>query len=87
MAKKIIKRTAPTMSSKDMLAHIEQLRLILAKGSVGDFWSKVEIPSKQDEFTELYVGIELMFEVIREKYAELEGLNAIPAERRDLWKA
>lgn len=65
--------------------HIESLQAILAKGAIGEFWDPVDIPDKPDEFTELYVGIELMLEVIREKYAEIEGLKTIPPNTRDLW--
>ncbi|MHB8261197.1 MAG: LytTR family transcriptional regulator DNA-binding domain-containing protein [Bacteroidia bacterium] len=40
--------------------------------SVGDFSKDVPIPEELDEFSELYVGIQLIVEVAREKIAVLE---------------
>lgn len=48
---------------------------VFAKAAIGDFSSDLEIPPQDDEFTELYAGIQIMLEVIREKTRELEQLN------------
>ncbi len=54
---------------------LERLTPIFAKASVGDFSETVEIPDENDDFTKLYVGINVMLEVIREQLAELQELN------------
>lgn len=66
--------------------HLAALKEILAHGAVGDFWTPVNIPKRNDEFTELYVGIELMMDVLRDKYASLEGLTQIKPLNRQLWE-
>jgi light-regulated signal transduction histidine kinase (bacteriophytochrome) len=54
---------------------LSKLGPIFAKASIGDFSQNVEIPDEEDEFIELYVGIQMVMEVIREKISELEDLN------------
>lgn len=54
---------------------LEALSKVFAQAAVGDFSVNLEMPSEYDEFTELYAGIQIMLEVIREKTAELEQLN------------
>lgn len=49
---------------------------VYSKAVIGDFSHNVEIPKKEDEFTEIYVGTQLMLEVIREKLTKLEDLSA-----------
>lgn len=48
------------------------LTRIFAKASVGDFSENISLPDTDDEFTELYVGVQVILEVIREKIAEYE---------------
>lgn len=48
------------------------LREVFARAAVGDFSVSLEIPEEDDEFTELYVGIQVMLDVIREKITNLE---------------
>ena len=49
---------------------------VYSKAVIGDFSHNVEIPKEEDEFTEIYVGTQLMLEVIREKLTKLEDLSA-----------
>jgi PAS domain S-box-containing protein len=51
---------------------LDYLRPVFAKASIGDFSQDVTIPDQDDEFTELYVGIQVMLEVIREQLARLQ---------------
>lgn len=60
---------------------LDALTPVFAKAAVGDFGSNVDIPDADDKFTELYVGIQVMLEVIREKTHELEIFNKQLEER------
>ena|SRR3989344_3173761 len=51
------------------------LRQVFAKAAVGDYSEILTIPDSDDEFTELYAGIQIMLEVIRSKIKELEDTN------------
>ena len=48
---------------------------IFARASIGDFTHNVDVPDEDDEFTELYVGVQIMVEVIREKINDLSHVN------------
>ncbi|MGH2575102.1 MAG: PAS domain S-box protein, partial [Ignavibacteria bacterium] len=48
---------------------------IFAKSSIGEYSENIEIPDEDDEFTELYAGVQVMVEVIRFQLAELRELN------------
>lgn len=48
---------------------------IFAKASVGDFSQDVEIPQEESIVKEIFVGVQNMLEVIREKIAELTQVN------------
>lgn len=52
---------------------INQLSRIFAKASVGDFSEDVTFPKKEDDFTMLFGGVQIMLDVIREKIEELNG--------------
>jgi methyl-accepting chemotaxis protein len=71
--------TSPATELKHYRAYVRKrlsgLNQIFAKASVGDFSERLSIPSQDDEFSELYAGIEIMLEVIQEKISELERLN------------
>lgn len=54
---------------------IEALMSVLAKASIGDYSHDVPQDEAHDEFSELYVGVQLMLETVREKVHQLEGLN------------
>lgn len=54
---------------------LDSLIKTLAYASVGDFSHDVIIPNVDDEFTQLFVGIQVMLEVIREKIELQEKLN------------
>ncbi|MCR4264511.1 MAG: PAS domain-containing protein, partial [Candidatus Roizmanbacteria bacterium] len=51
---------------------LDRLRPIFAKAAVGDFSEDLPLPETNDELTELYVGIQIMLEVIRSKISSLE---------------
>ncbi|MBI3189433.1 MAG: PAS domain S-box protein [Ignavibacteriales bacterium] len=54
---------------------LERLIPIFAKASVGDFSETIEIPDENDKFTEFYVGINVMLDVIRKQLGEFLELN------------
>src|SRR3990167_6490456 len=58
-----------------VLEKLESLNLIFAKASIGDFSDNIKLPDEDDEFAELYVGIQTMLEVIRDQLSELRELN------------
>jgi PAS domain S-box-containing protein len=60
---------------------------VFAKAAVGNFSSRVRIPQTEDEFTQLYVGIQIILEVIREKLTDLERVGHERAARANELKA
>jgi PAS domain S-box-containing protein len=60
-----------------VLEKLNALYPIFAKASIGIFSDDVEITEEEDEFSELYVGVQVMLDVIREKISELENLNEL----------
>lgn len=72
MAKKV---SASRIDAKKLEKKLAELRPILADAVVGDFSNNLTIPDEEDEFTELFVGVQLMTEVIREQLEELHELN------------
>lgn len=58
---------------------------IFANASIGDFSQDLEIPKEHDEFTDIFAGVNIMLEVIREQIDELqkakEGLEQKVRER------
>ncbi len=67
---------------KDYVAvKLDALTPIFAKAAVGNFSSNIEIPDTDDKFTELYMGIQIMLEVIRGQTEELQTLNKSLEER------
>lgn len=54
---------------------------VFANASVGNFSKDVRIPNKDDEFTELYVGVQIMLDVIREQLEELQSELVVEKER------
>lgn len=58
-----------------MRRRLDELTDVLARISVGDITANVKIPKKEDEFTDLYVGIQLILEVFRENINYFEAAN------------
>ncbi len=54
---------------------IETLMPVLAQAAVGDYSRDVPLKAPHDEFSELYVGVQLMLEAMRDKISQLERLN------------
>lgn len=54
---------------------LHRLSTIFANASAGDFSEDIVILPKEDEFTPLYIGIQVMLEVIREQLAELQNVD------------
>lgn len=63
---------------------LNALTPIFAKASIGDFSEDVEIPEGEDEFSELYAGIGIMLEVIREQINSLKSAKEIVEEEKIL---
>ncbi len=71
---------------------LTELTPVLQKAATGDFSTKIKMPTKEDEFTELFVGISLMLDDLNEmdrtrKEAEKEKIEAvkkIESEKRKL---
>lgn len=63
------------LDQKLISKRLDQLRPILANAVVGDFSKDLKIPDVDDEFTELFVGVQTMVEVIREQIQELQEHN------------
>jgi len=66
---------------------LSRLTPLLQKAATGDFSEKISIPEKEDEFTELMVGLALMMEDLRElketrDKAEAEKIAAIEDKRK-----
>ncbi len=61
---------------KEVIAKLEKLRPIFAHAAIGDFSTKVKLPDNDDdEFAELFTGIQIMTEVIQEKVSDIELVN------------
>ncbi len=61
---------------KDTAERLSELTPILQRAATGDFSEVPMVPHKEDEFTELYVGLRLMVEDLREIAAEREREQA-----------
>lgn len=61
--------------------HIDALVPIFAKASVGDFSQDAPLSQREDEFTSLEVGVQIMLDVIREKIKSYEDVNRQLQER------
>jgi len=60
---------------REVKKNLDLLSPIFSNASIGDFSRDLEIPKKEDEFTQIFVGVQVMLEVIREKLSELEKVN------------
>jgi signal transduction histidine kinase len=57
---------------KTIKEKIDDLKPIFANATIGDFSNDVVIPQEEDEMTPVYVGVQIMLDVIREKNKLLE---------------
>ena len=65
-----------TKQHRDRLqAVLEDLRPIFAKAAVGDFSEDVFLPERDDDAMELYMGVQIMLEVIRAHIKDARDLN------------
>jgi PAS domain S-box-containing protein len=60
---------------KYVQTRLDALTPVFARASIGDFSDRLQIPETEDEFTQLYVGIQIVLEVIREQMLDLQRLN------------
>jgi len=60
---------------------LTELTPLLQKASMGDFTSKIEVPEKEDEFTELFVGLSLMIDDLKELEKNREKIEEERRER------
>jgi len=56
---------------KYVQSRLKAVKPVFAKAAVGDFSTNIKLPSITDEFTELYTGIQIMLEVIRNQIQKL----------------
>ncbi|HEY3250366.1 MAG TPA: PAS domain S-box protein [Ignavibacteria bacterium] len=59
--------------TKYVIDKLDQLKPIFAKAAIGDFSDNIKLPDEDNEFAELYTGIQTMLEVIREQFSELHS--------------
>jgi PAS domain S-box-containing protein len=55
--------------------HLNSVSDLLARISVGDFSGRVPQPRKDDEFTDLYVGIQLLLDIFQENLQRTQEAN------------
>ncbi len=60
---------------KYVARRLAELSPIFAKASIGDFSEDIPLPPDDDIFIELFAGVQIMLDVIREKIADLEKNN------------
>ena len=60
---------------REVKKNLDLLSPIFSNASIGDFSRDLEIPKKEDEFTQIFVGVQVMLDVIREKLSELGEVN------------
>jgi len=68
-------RNFPPEIEKYISQRLAGLSPIFAQASVGDFSKDVQLPPEDDDFAEVYAGVQIMIDVIREKLAEVERVN------------
>lgn len=60
---------------KSVQKRLDELSPILARAAIGDFSKNVPFRKREDEFSELYAGLQVMIDVIRETVAEQHSVN------------
>ena len=58
---------------KTLKEKLDDLKPIFINATIGEFSQDVVIPEEEDEVTPIYVGIQIMIDVIREKITALEA--------------
>lgn len=78
MARKIGKQKLSELEKykKEVSEKLDALQPLFARASIGDFSKDVKIPKTNDEFAQLYTGIQIMIEIVREKLALMEEVNS-----------
>jgi PAS domain S-box-containing protein len=78
-------RTPATHLNKDeLLKALNGLHHVFARASIGDFSHDVYIPEEESELTDLFVGVQVIIEAIREKITALETANT--ALEHQVWE-
>ncbi|MBI3283104.1 hypothetical protein HYZ70_03460 [Candidatus Curtissbacteria bacterium] len=63
-------------NKNDVKKQLAELKQVLVKATVGDFTSNVNIPEDmEEELTDIFVGIKIVLETIREKMERLRQLE------------
>lgn len=70
------KQNKNTPVDSRLARRLRALNGVLSRAAVGDFSKDLRLPATEDELTEVFAGVQVMQEVIREKIADLERLNA-----------
>lgn len=79
----LLPKTAPTVNRPmDFQAYqqlvrlrIEELQQILSGVVIGDYTQKISIPGNGDEFTDIFVGIQVMIDTLQEKRQKITKLD------------
>jgi signal transduction histidine kinase len=58
-----------------VIKRLKRLQPVFARAAVGDFSRNIKIPDEEDEFLDLFVGAQIMLEVIRVQLADLKATN------------
>ncbi|MEX2054836.1 MAG: PAS domain-containing protein, partial [Candidatus Andersenbacteria bacterium] len=78
-------RTPAThLNKEELLKALAGLHHVFARASIGDFSHDVYIPEEEGELTDLFVGVQVIIEAIREKITALETANA--ALEHQVWE-
>jgi PAS domain S-box-containing protein len=67
--------------NREISTLVDRLSRVFAAAAVGDFSKDAPEPEDSDAVAEIYVGVQIMLDVIREKISELANLNS-ELERR-----
>lgn len=60
---------------------LKPLNRIFSEAAIGNFHLDLKMPKTEDEFTELFAGVQIMIDVVREKIAEAEAANTTLEQR------
>jgi PAS domain S-box-containing protein len=75
LAIKVERANKQVSSQQPVHERLAALSPIFALAAIGDFSKDVPIPEREDEFTEVYVGVQMMLNVIREQLGEMNQTN------------
>src|SRR5690349_1650013 len=74
-------RNISSDDARRIAQHVEDLRPIFAWGAIGDFTRDVPMYEEDDELSEVYLGVQIMIDVIRSQLTELNKVNAELSEK------